>query len=201
MEESAYHHGDLRTALLEAAEDELRKDPGCALSVRSLASKIGVSPTAPHAHFKTKSDLLAALASRGFQTLHEELLMCSQGTQNTRYTLNSLAECYLSFGTKNVGLYRLMFTTGVDLDANADLRQTSRAAFEVLRDVIREALPDSAAIETDAHSVTAWALVHGFVSLLNEDRIADDIMEDRSVSALAEIATDRILVGTTHKLD
>ena len=188
MEKSAYHHGDLRTALLDAAEDELQKDPNCALSVRSLAGKIGVSATAPHAHFKTKSDLLAAIATRGFERLRQDLLQVSEDVLDPQTALGDLAKHYLEFSARNVGLYRLMFTTGVRLDTNPELRRASRASYDVLRDIVRRAFPGRSDDATNRTALTAWALVHGFGSLLNEGRIADDIASDRSPTALSREA-------------
>ena len=47
----AYHHGNLREALLERAA-ELSAESGVeALSLRGLARERGVSPAAPSAHF------------------------------------------------------------------------------------------------------------------------------------------------------
>lgn len=199
MAKPTYHHGDLRTALLDAAEKELLKDPDCVLSVRSLASKIGVSATAPHAHFSTKSDLLAALATRGFERLREDLLEAPQDKEDLRMMLTGLAERYIAFGVKNTGLYRLMFTTGVGLETKAELRLASRTSYDVLRDAIRSAFPDHAKTETDTYALTAWALVHGFTSLLSEDRIADDLIEDGSGRALADIVTALLMAGQPDK--
>lgn len=188
MDQTAYHHGDLRTALLDAAEQELQADPNCSLSVRSLAGKVGVSATAPHAHFKTKSDLLAGLAARGFARLRQDLAEVAQDGDEPEATLAKLAERYLMFGANNVGLYRLMFTTGVRLEDNSDLREASRAAYDVLRDFIRHAFPGRPDDVTNQTALAAWAIVHGFGSLLNEGRIAEDIASDRSPAALARTA-------------
>ena len=188
MENTAYHHGDLRTALLDAAEDALRGDPDCLLSMRSLAARIGVSATAPHAHFKTKSDLLAALSVRGFDRLRRTLLEVSQDTGDPHTILSKLAARYLEFGVDNVGLYRLMFTTGVDLDTNIELRQVSRASYDVLRTAVRHAFPGRPDDVINEHALNAWALVHGLASLLIEGRIAEDIVPDRSPAALAASA-------------
>lgn len=195
MDETAYHHGDLRTALLDAAEDDLQADPGAALSMRSLAAKVGVSATAPHAHFRTRGDLLAALAARGFERLRQELAAVSHAATDPATELAALAECYIAFGAKNVGIYRLMFTTGVDLTAAPELRQTSRGSFDVLRDAVRRAFPGQDEAAIDQTTLTAWALVHGFGSLSSEGRISDEIAPDQSPAAFARIAA--VLIGTS----
>ena len=66
-----YHHGDLRSALLAAAERTLRdKGTSASLSLRELARDIGVSHAAPGRHFKDKQALLNALALVGYCLLY-----------------------------------------------------------------------------------------------------------------------------------
>lgn len=199
MDETTYHHGDLRAALLDAAEDDLQADPGAALSVRSLAGKVGVSATAPHAHFRTRADLLAALASRGFERLRQELAAVSQAEIDPQSALVALAECYIAFGARNAGLYRLMFTTGVGLTADPELRQTSRGSFDALRDAVRRAFPDQEEAAINQTTLTAWALVHGFGSLSNEGRISEEIAPDQSPAAFARIAAALLVQQADQK--
>src|SRR3954469_7536348 len=66
-----YHHGNLRPALLEAAERALAR--GDELSLRSLAREVGVSHAAPRRHFADKQALLDALAEDGFERLGSEM--------------------------------------------------------------------------------------------------------------------------------
>ena len=65
-----YHHGNLRPALLGAAERALAR--GRELSLRELAREIGVSHAAPRRHFADKQALLDALALDGFERLGGE---------------------------------------------------------------------------------------------------------------------------------
>ena len=52
--EAPYHHGDLRDALVEAAQRILETDGLVALSLRAVARRAGVSPAAPYHHFPDK---------------------------------------------------------------------------------------------------------------------------------------------------
>jgi hypothetical protein len=61
-----YHHGDLRAALLSAAEEELAERGMEAFSLRSVAKRAGVSHAAPAHHFGDAQGLLTALAAEGF---------------------------------------------------------------------------------------------------------------------------------------
>lgn len=64
-----YHHGDLRSALLAAAERTLRDKGTASLSLRELARDLGVSHAAPGRHFKDKQALLNALALVGYDRM------------------------------------------------------------------------------------------------------------------------------------
>lgn len=194
MTKTDYHHGDLRAALLNAAEEELRADPRRALSIRALAGKLGVSATAPHAHFRTKDDLLAALAIRGFERLRDRTLRRSETATDPLAKLAALAEAYLEFSIENAGLYRIMFATSIDQAAYAELRGASRSSYAVLRGAISEALVDEPETVLDERTLAAWGVVHGFASLLSEGRIPDDLVSDRTPKGLAQIAARLVVI-------
>ena len=64
---AAYHHGNLREAILEAGLAHLEKSADEALSLRELARQTGVAANAVYRHFASKEQLLAALAAEGFR--------------------------------------------------------------------------------------------------------------------------------------
>ncbi|MEM7586054.1 MAG: TetR/AcrR family transcriptional regulator [Acidobacteriota bacterium] len=68
-----YHHGDLRTSLLDAASILLEANGAQALSLRQVAREAGVSHAAPYRHFNDRHGLLEALAMRGFEALEQRL--------------------------------------------------------------------------------------------------------------------------------
>ena len=194
MVRTDYHHGDLRAAVLNAAEEELHADPRKALSIRALAGKLGVSATAPHAHFKTKDDLLAALAVRGFERLRDRTLRRSGTATDPAAKLAALAEAYLEFSIENAGLYRIMFATGVDQQAYPELRCAARSSYAVLRAAVSDTVVDGPDRVLDQRTLAAWGVVHGFASLLSEGRIAEDLVPDRTPKGLARIAAKLIVV-------
>ena len=67
--DAPYHHGDLRHALIQAAQEILETEGLAALSLRGVARRAGVSPAAPYHHFPDKRALLDAVAERGFDAL------------------------------------------------------------------------------------------------------------------------------------
>src|SRR5438309_12043484 len=66
-EETPYHHGALRDALLQAAERVLERDGLAGLTLRAVAREAGVSHAAPTHHFGDLAGLVSELAAIGFR--------------------------------------------------------------------------------------------------------------------------------------
>ena len=60
---AAYHHGNLRPALIKAALVEIAAEGPEQFSLRGVARRAGVSAPAVYRHFASKDDLLAAVAA------------------------------------------------------------------------------------------------------------------------------------------
>src|ERR1700684_445639 len=69
-----YHHGNLVSALVEAALALLDETQDWDFSLREVARGAGLSHNAPYKHIPEKRDLLAAVAARGFEALAEQML-------------------------------------------------------------------------------------------------------------------------------
>ncbi|MFI6441811.1 TetR/AcrR family transcriptional regulator [Streptomyces sp. NPDC050759] len=112
-----YHHGDLRSALLAAAERTLRDKGSASLSLRELARDLGVSHAAPGRHFKDKQALLNALALVGYDRMAEALEAADEPGLALRDRLTVLARTYLGFAIDNAELLELMYARKHDPDA------------------------------------------------------------------------------------
>ncbi len=63
MKESrSYHHGDLRSALVEAGLEMTRADGPAPVSLREVTRRVGVSPAAAYRHFRDRTQLMGAVA-------------------------------------------------------------------------------------------------------------------------------------------
>lgn len=91
-----YHHGDLRSALLERAEEVIADEGLDAVKLSLLAKDLGVSHGAPARHFADRNALLAALALRAVDTLKSHIAQ-AEGMRhhNPRVRLNTLLKCQL----------------------------------------------------------------------------------------------------------
>jgi AcrR family transcriptional regulator len=162
----AYHHGDLRRALIEEAARTIGAQGVEALTLREVGKRLGVSRTALYRHFADKSGLLAAVAREGFQRLRQALIDACEGAGRGRAGLDAMGVAYVRFALDHPSHYRVMFGSFRRLCASdAGLQADAAAAFRVLVDALASLNPASTPerIHQIAHYV--WAAVHGIAML------------------------------------
>jgi len=176
-----YHHGNLRTALIEAGLDILERGD-ISLTLRAAAKRAGVSHTAPYNHFPDKEALLAAIAIKGF----EDLTMVTEDARRSTGPdagdrLVSTGLTYILFAAERPSLYRLMFGPRKATAAAAEISAAGLTAFEVLVRVMQDGMTEGAFRTGDPRSAafTAWALVHGMAQMAL-DRTGPLSAEDRA---------------------
>lgn len=106
---TSYHHGDLRSSLLDVATQLIAEGGVDALSMRKLADRVGVSRTAPYHHFKDKHALLSALAEEGFKSYERTLRAALAEVNEPDDRLGCFVRQYLDFAQSNPETYNLMF--------------------------------------------------------------------------------------------
>jgi len=176
-ERAAYHHGDLRNALLEASVRLVAKQGPDGFSLREAAREVGVSPAAAYRHFPDKLHLLAALATEAHARLAthmEKALAKLPGEPGSRErsvrALQAIGEAYVEFAVKHPEHFRMMFHGDLhEVEGFKPGPATSgRDAFQILLDVL-DGLVEARVItagERVGAELSAWAGVHGLASLL-----------------------------------
>ena len=191
----AYHHGDLRAALLDEAVAMLAEGGITSVTMRALGQRLGVSRAAPYRHFSDKADLLVAVAAEGFRRLGNQLPAIDAGRQQSSIEqFRHMGEVYVHFALENPAHYRLMY--GQEGPSRRDLpklREAGNALFDQLVDVIEsyQRRGDILAQDPRAQAYVAWSAVHGLASLLIEGQIMDDV----DVKALIHQTTQTVLAG------
>lgn len=164
----AYHHDDLRRALLDAAIVHLRDGDVTALTIQALARAVGVSPGAPYHHFPDKLAVIAALAEEGFELWLERAQRAVREAPSPEASVAALSRTWLDFATSHPSHYRVMFLSDVgDRERFATLHTTSGRGLTLLVEVLGRCLPGTSTPELLARAVTLWSTVHGFASLKN----------------------------------
>lgn len=165
-----YHHGDLRRAVLAAAEEVIRAEGPQALSLRDLARRAGVSHAAPAHHFKDRAGLLTAFAAEGWALFAAALQAAPD--------LRERGVAYVRFAREHPAHFQVMFQPALLRTDDPALRAATASAGEALRAGVAGA-PGAGAARPRLAGVAAWSLAHGFASLLLSDNL-DDALEGRA---------------------
>lgn len=154
----AYHHGDLRSALLRAAMAML--EAGEPFSLRAVARRAEVSQTAPYRHFADREALESALAVQGFRDLRLRLSLDGSPAASED-GLVEFAAAYVLFALERPALFTLMF--GRECDDGNDERVLAAAELrELLAGSLRGLFPDA---DHDALATALWSVTHGLAFL------------------------------------
>jgi AcrR family transcriptional regulator len=173
----AYHHGDLKNALIETALTQIARDGAPSLSLREVARSAGVSHTASYRHFPSKESLLAAIAEQGFRRLGDAMRAAVGGHADPAAALQASGVAYVEFGVHYPDHLQVMFG---GLIARAEdypaLTAASKEAYDLLAGIVREGLRVGRLRGSDERSVAlaAWAMVHGLAVLIAGGQIRAD---------------------------
>ena len=193
----AYHHGDLRTALVAAAREALETTAPEAVSLKALAARLGVSQPAPYRHFENREALLAAVAADGFERFRAALtLAVKDAPAEERFERACLA--YLAFGRANMGVYRLMFASRLLHTADdGALQQAGDAAFDFLLQSVGAFAPPERAYVL---AIWIWSTLHGLVMLAAEGLASGPgDMENAPVAAVREMVRTLTAKGADER--
>jgi AcrR family transcriptional regulator len=161
-----YHHGDLPSALVDAAL-ELISDHGVqGFSVAEAARRTGVSVSAPYRHFADRDELLAAAAVRAYEELSRRFDEAVAGAEGPAEQAAAMTAAYVRFAADRRAMFELLFGAGLDKQRYPQLAAAAGRVVEALVGVARRLGPAGG----DEH---AWALVqamgglaHGHATLL-----------------------------------
>jgi AcrR family transcriptional regulator len=165
-----YHHGNLKAALVEAAGELLAASGPEALSLREAARRVGVSPAAVYRHFRSREELLRALAADGFVRLGDAQQAAADAEADPLAAFNAQGRAYVRFALAHPALFELMFARGSDGQARwRDLPEAART-LGLLRGAAGRLAGKP---EARLFAVRAWALAHGLAHLLIDGEVLD----------------------------
>jgi AcrR family transcriptional regulator len=196
----AYHHGNLRRALLDSALAMVEKEGPRGVSLRAVARLAGVSPAAPYRHFAGKEGLLAAVAEEGFRSLERHMRAASEDTRGLALAeFRAIGYAYIRFAANNPSHFRVMFGPEVsDKIAHPSLKIAADKASQIIADAIancqRSGL-EGADINPQRLVVAAWATFHGLATLIVDGQLSDMVRSDADLEQLGNSVTDVIYRG------
>ena len=195
MAKDGYHHGELRSALVEAAAVAVEAGGPEAVSLRELVKALGVSTAAPYRHFADRRALLAEVAALGFEQLNHDYETAAQDP-DPRTALRETARVYLGLAFRRPGLFRLMFDSDL-LAAGAPPRLTEAAgaAWAALYAAVARADPGADTVTIKRRTITGWSTLHGFITLVQGGRLRGFMTEPLTEAELVEAVIEKTLTA------
>ncbi|MEM1362244.1 MAG: TetR/AcrR family transcriptional regulator [Pseudomonadota bacterium] len=196
MKKVAYHHGDLRSQLVEATRQLVEEKGPSGFSVAEAARQAAVSSAAPYRHFKDRTAMLHAVAEAGMKRLtasfDEKSASLPEGSVEVIATLGC---AYVDFAAQEPGVFRLIFAAHEETPESLE-EAASECHGRLLRQV---AMRIGAPIDSEATRLAArplWMLVHGAAFLLIDGKLSAEAFSEELYTSLRNATRD--LLSTTQ---
>ncbi|OAJ75954.1 TetR family transcriptional regulator [Brevibacillus sp. SKDU10] len=138
-----------------------------AVSMRSIAQKLGYSHGSLYYHFKEKAELFNAIVQEDYRTLQEQMKKSIQQTDTAsqpQHKLESLMETFIHFGLSHPHHYEMMFCSN-EPETLEYARPEQDSCYETFASLVREEAGD--ALQRIGNMFTIpWVIflsLHGFV--------------------------------------
>lgn len=176
-----------RQKILDAALHIIIEHGFSQLSMRKIASRLGVTATTIYNYYANRDELYFFIRIRGFELFFESIVKKYQENEDSYEKLVAVMSEYVRFGIENPDYYEVMFINrgvpkfldcvGTPMEQVASReKETSMQPFFFTAQVIAEYLEISDA-EARYLTIKAWTELNGIVSLINS-RLLREVEED-----------------------
>jgi AcrR family transcriptional regulator len=182
-------------AILEAARELLDRKGLAAVTMRSVAERVGVTPMAIYRHYADRTSLLNAMADEGFRELAARVLALElEG--GVEHRLTQVSDVFVDSAMQFPNLYRLMFLEpreGARVYPD-DFKAGRSPTFRPTVDILDEAMGRGELRKDDPIEIAfeLSALSHGLIVLYLGGRVAQG---EQNFRALFQRSFRRYLDG------
>lgn len=185
-----------RAAIVAATRDLIRSDGLEAVSLRRVATTLGVTAPALYAYVRDKRDLLRAVAEEEFTALIDRFatVEAHDPLERTR----GYCRAYIEHAVENPELFKVMFVfqprVGLGEPVGDDLPSATQA-FSLPADSLLEAIEAGRIREQDplVATLTTWIAMHGAAEVLLMGFHLDDAFRERLIDATIEMVIQGII--------
>lgn len=200
-EPRAYHHGDLRRALIVATKAIVEESGAESFTLREAARRAGVNHRAAYRHFEDKSALLAAVAEEGFVELASriEAALAREPEGASSRRLMAIARAYVEFASQNRGAYRVMAGPRLNIEERFPALEAAIGKnLDLVRHEIEQGIARGKLRKVDPLDTTLalWAATHGLSTLVLTRRVK---VRPALVGELTERLLGDLLSGLAKK--
>jgi AcrR family transcriptional regulator len=174
----AYHHGNLRAALIEGGVQLIQEEGLRALTLREIGNRLSVSRSAAYRHFTDKAALLSAIGEAGFIEFGNVLKEAKEGAvSDFASRMDAMGVAYVRFAREHRAHFEVMF--GEPPAPGSPAAEAGARAFGILEQTIREGQERGEVRPGDSRLLAraVWAMSHGISTL----RLDGDAAEPRFI--------------------
>jgi AcrR family transcriptional regulator len=184
----------VRMRILDAALSIIIKEGFDALTMRKLASRIGMTAPNIYNYFSSKDELYISIVIRGFEMLHNNLKAAYQSYEDPLSRALSLTNAYMNFGIENSAHYEIMFSratpkyndyVGTPYEKLSAMEyRISMEIAQLAMKAVSELMGGDVSPEEDGvvqNVIRVWSTLHGMVSLFNSQIIGYVARDAKSV--------------------
>ncbi len=195
-----YHHGELKQALVTAGRKLLEEKGIRGFTLRECARRAEVSHAAPAHHFASIDDLLAAIATGGYEELTAAMTAeAKRAKPEAAARLVGQGVGYMAFAAANPMLFQLMFSKEANRVETPGLAAAAKNAYQLHLAAVEAVIPKAPAEVRKRMADFAWSTVHGFITLVLEGQIGEDdssrALKARGLATLAAMAETVVRAG------
>ena len=167
----AYHHGNLRQALIDAGIKIINDYGEESLSLRKAAAMCNVSHAAPYAHFKDKEELIEAIKNDVTERFMQELESAVEGRASADEAIIAMGRTYVTFFSKNPDYFVFLFgKQNIKAHLKMDKEyKNDYPPFLLLRRMYLKHLEENGLEKTfeeqEIELIKIWSIVHGMASI------------------------------------
>lgn len=174
--DSNYHHGNVKEALLSAAQNYIENNEGEMISLRALSKEVGVTPSAVYNHFTDKSALILAIKIRIYQSFNNFFTENCKETESPDKALIEMCLAYFHFSRKFPSQFRFIFSSSIPMEwSTSEVVDVSCRCIVRARSLVFEIHEKYQLHCSEEEVVNAtlliWSQLHGVVTLRNSGLI------------------------------
>jgi len=159
-----------RDLIVQVAFDMLQDDGQEAVTIRRIASALGVGAMTLYTYVDGLEDLHKRIIAKGFEIIHHNCCSASDSQRKHDHDWMPGARAYVQFAIEHPNLYHLMFATPVDPD-DEQFDKIMHGGFAGLHEVVSERLSNTGLtgerLDTETRKAAGryWIALHGLATL------------------------------------
>jgi AcrR family transcriptional regulator len=189
-----YHHGDLRAALIETAVKLIDERGVRNFSLAEASRRLGVTVSAPYAHFADREELLAAVTVDAYELFYADLEREIDRFRKPAERLAAVSRAYVRFAGTHQPLFEVLVDGGLDKGRHPEIEAAKRSIDDAFTSCVGALVQGSKAAWQDL-AIAVEATAHGHAVLLLDGDFGDGHAAVEAAAERAARATLALVEG------